>query len=57
MFRRSIPLKNKNVTIDSNGDNDDMCFKYEVTAALNHRNIEKIPQRITKIRPYINQYE
>ena len=57
MFRRSISLKNKNVTIDSNGDNDDMCFKYEVTAVLNHRDIEKIPQRITKIRPYINLYE
>ena len=35
-----------------------MCFKYSVTAALNHQKIEKKkPQRISKIRLYINQYE
>ena len=34
-----------------------MCFKYTVTAALNHVSIGKHPERISKIRPYIGQYD
>ena len=33
-----------------------MNFKYAVTAALNHENIGKHPERISKIEPYICQY-
>ena len=32
-----------------------MCLKYAVTAALNNENIGKHPQRIAKIRLFIDQ--
>ena len=32
-----------------------MCFQYALTVALNYQNIEKNPQRILKIKPFINQ--
>ena len=32
------------------------CFQYAVTVALNHEEIEKDPQRLTKIKPFINKY-
>ena len=35
-------LKNKKVTINPK-NNDDSCFQYALTVALNHRNIEKKP--------------
>ena len=41
-------LKNKK-TIDN-------CFQYALTVALNHQNIGKNPQRISKIKPFIDQY-
>ena len=34
-----------------------MCFQYALTVALNYQNIEKNPQRILKIKPFINQYD
>ena len=34
-----------------------LCFKYVVTAALNHESIGKHRKRITKIRPHIRQYD
>ena len=33
---------------------DNKCFQYAVTVALNHEEIKKDPQRITKIKPFIN---
>ena len=48
-------LKNKKETTNSK-NNDDNCFHYALTAALNHQNIEKNPQRISKIKPFIDQY-
>ena len=41
-------LQNKKATINSN--NNDKCFQYAVTVALNYQNIEKDSQRISKIR-------
>ena len=41
-------IKNKKVTINPK-NNDDKCFQYALTVALNYQNIEKDPQRITKI--------
>ena len=38
-------------------NNNDNCFQYALTVALNYQNIEKDPQRISKIKPFINQYE
>ena len=37
-------LKNKRATI--NPKNDDNCFQYAITVALNHQNIENHPERI-----------
>ena len=37
-------------------NNDDNCFQYALTVALNHQNIENNPQRISKIKPFIDQY-
>ena len=32
------------------------CFQYAITVALNHKNIVKILQRISKIKPFIKKY-
>ena len=34
----------------------DKCFQYAVTLALNLDKIKKDPQRISKIKPFIDQY-
>ena len=31
-------------------------FQYAVTVALNYEEVENDPQRITKIKPFINKY-
>ena len=33
-----------------------MCFQYAITAALNHQNISHHPERISKLRSFINNY-
>ena len=48
-------LKNKKATINPK-NNDDNCFQYALTVELNHQNIEKNLQRISKIKPFIDQY-
>ena len=48
-------LKNKKATI-SPKNNDDKCFQYALTVALNYEEIEKDPQRISKIKPFIDLY-
>ena len=48
-------LKNKKATINPK-NHCDKCFQYAITAALNHEQIKKDPQRITKIKPFIDQY-
>ena len=35
---------------------DSKCFPYVVAVALNYEEIKKNPQRITKIKPFINKY-
>ena len=45
-------LKNKKATINPK-NNDDNCFQYALTVALNYQNIKKDPQRISKIEPFI----
>ena len=47
-------LKNKKATINPK-NNDDKCFQYALTAALNDEQILKNPQRILKIKPFIDQ--
>ena len=48
-------LKNKKATINSK-NNDDKCLQYALTVALNYQNIKKDPQRISKIKPFLDQY-
>ena len=48
-------LKYKKSTINPR-NNDHKCFQYAVTLALNLNRINKHPQRISKIKPYIDQY-
>ena len=48
-------LKNKRATISPKNKNDDNCFQYAKTVALNHQNIGRDHQRISKIKPFINQ--
>ena len=33
-----------------------MCFQYSLTVALNYQNIKNHPERVSKIKPFIDQY-
>ena len=48
-------LKDKKSTINPK-NNDDKCFQYAVTLALNFDKIKKYPQRVSKIKPFIEKY-
>ena len=48
-------LKDKKSTINPK-NNDYKCFQYAATLALNLNRINKNPQRISKIKPFINNY-
>ena len=49
-------LKNKKATVNPK-NTDDNCFQYALPVALNYQNIKKNPQRISKIKPFINRYD
>ena len=49
-------VKNKKATINPINKIDNKCFQYTVTVALNHVEIKKYLQIITKIKPFINKY-
>ena len=48
-------LKNKKATINPK-NNDNNCFQYALAVTLNYQNIKNNSERISKIRPSINQY-
>ena len=48
-------LKNKKTTINPK-NKDDNCFQYALTVASNYEQTGKYPQKITKIKPFIEQY-
>ena len=48
-------IKDKRSIINSK-NNDYKFFQYAITVALNHDKINKHPQRISKIKPFIEQY-
>ena len=48
-------IKNKKAKI-SRINKKDKCFQYAVTVALKYEEIKKDPQRITKIKPFINKH-
>ena len=49
-------LNDKKCTINQK-NNDNKCFQYAATLALNINSIDKHHQRITKIKPFINNYK
>ena len=49
-------IKNKKATINPINKKDNQCFEYAITVALNHEEIKKDLQRITKINPFLNKY-
>ena len=50
-------VKNKRATINPQNKKDDRCFQYAVTVALNHEQIKDHPERISKIKPFIDKYD
>ena len=48
-------LKNKKATINPK-NKDDKCFQYALTVTLNYEKIKTDPQRISRIKPFIDQY-
>ena len=49
-------LKSKKAAIKPK-NNDGKCFQYTVTVALNYQIIKYHPQRISKIKSFINKYD
>ena len=49
-------LKNKRAAINPK-NKDDKCFQYALTVVLNYDKIKKDPQKISKIKPFIDQYD
>ena len=49
-------MKSKKVTINLINKKVKKCFRYTVTITLNHEEIKKDPQRITKIKLFISKY-
>ena len=48
-------LKNKKATINPK-NKDEKCFQYALTVALNYEQIKDHAERISKIKPFIDQY-
>ena len=49
-------IKNKGVTINPKNNEDNNCFQYAIIAALKYHNIDHYPERISKLKPFINSY-
>ena len=49
-------IKNKKVTINPQNTEDNNCFQYAIIAALNYQNINHNPERISKLRQFVNNY-
>ena len=49
-------IKSKKAATNTINKKDNKCFPCAVTIALNHEEIKKDPQKITKIKPFINKY-
>ena len=49
-------LRNKGTTINPKNTEDNECFKYAMIAALPHQEFRRNPQRISKLKPFIDNY-
>ena len=50
-------IKNKKATVNPKNKKDDKYFQYAVTMALNYDKIGDNPERVNKVKPFINQYD
>ena len=50
-------VKNKKATINPKNKKDDKCMQYAISVALNHEQIDTHPERISKIKQFINKYD
>ena len=44
------------VTINPKNTKDNKCFQYAITAALNYQNSDSHLERISKLKPFINNH-
>ena len=49
-------LKSKKCTINPQNKNDNKYFQYSTTVALNHEKINNHPEKISKVRPFTDEY-
>ena len=49
-------IENKKATINPQNKKDNKCFQYALTVALNHEKSKRDRQRISKIKPFFDQY-
>ena len=49
--------KKEKATINVENDDDDKCFQYSMTVALNYDEIENHHQRVNKFKPFANKYD
>ena len=49
-------IKNKKATVNPTNKKDNKWFQYAITVVLNHEEIKKDPQKITKIKLFIKKY-
>ena len=49
-------LKSNKCTINPQNKNDNNCFQYALTVALNYEEINNHPEKLSKMRPFIYQY-
>ena len=49
-------IKDKKASKNNVNKKGNKCFQYVVTIVLNHEKIKRDPQRITKIKTFINKY-
>ena len=49
-------LKNKGATINPKNTRDNEYFQYAIIAALHHQEIGRDPQRISKLKPFMDNY-
>ena len=55
-IKSPIWIRNKGAAINPKDEDDNNCFQYAITIALNHQNIRNHPEEISKIKPFIDQY-
>ena len=50
-------IKNGKVIINPNNKKGNKYFQYAVTVMLNHEDIGKNSERVTKVKPFISKYK